>query len=291
MDTISIGVQRDTLLWQYDIVVCQQRGENRTRDNEVYDKSLENRTILSASRRASTKQKSTARCFVVPTSEEKMNCTANLSVLNTNTTGLSSKEKRYSDLNDADLVLACQRGDQSALKHLLERHKNMMSAIIYRLAPDFTDSSDILQEVSIRIWRSIGQLRNRYALKSWLNQIITRLYYDELRKRPRLTQLVSLDAPTTYLDTSIVGTRDIVDRSPQPEEKALTNELSGILSNALFDLPVNFRTAVILRDVEGLSYEEIASITNTELGTIKSRIARARGKVQVLLAPYMKSAA
>jgi len=220
-----------------------------------------------------------------------MNHIAILSSPNVDAIKVDSTEKHYKDLSDGDLVLACQRGDNGAFQHLLERHRHLMSAIIYRLAPDFTDTSDIIQEVSIRIWRSIRQLRHPSAFKSWLNQIITRLYYDELRKRPRLIQMVSLDAPTTHLDSYITGTRDIVDGSQQPEEKALTTELSGLLSDALSGIPVNFRTAVILRDVDGLSYEEIAVITQTELGTVKSRIARARRKVQHVLAPYMKSAA
>lgn len=220
-----------------------------------------------------------------------MSCIATLSRPDTPTSKVYAREKHYTDLSDGDLVVACQRGSDGAFEHLLVRHKRVMMAIIYRLAPDFTDTSDILQELSIRIWRSIRQLRNANAFKAWLNQIITRLYYDELRKRPRLVTLVSLDAPTTYLDSCISGSRDIVDGSPQPEETALTRELSEHLLEALNGIPMKFRTAVILRDVEGLSYEEIAAITHTELGTIKSRIARARCKVQNVLAPYMTAAA
>jgi RNA polymerase sigma-70 factor, ECF subfamily len=226
---------------------------------------------------------------VVTTREKTMNCTATLSPPDTQTVKLKSKRELYADMTDRDLVLACQRGDDGSLQHLLERYKNLISAMLYRVAPDISDTSDILQEVSIRIWRSIGQLKNPNALKSWLSQIITHLYYDELRRRPRV-QVVSLDAPTLHLDSSINSTRDIVDPSLRPEERALAKELYQTLTNAFSDIPLNFRTAVILRDVEGLTYEQIAARTNTELGTIRSRIARARRKVQISLGPYLKCA-
>ena len=84
-------------------------------------------------------------------------------------------------------------------------------------------------------------------------------------------------------------TRDIPDASALPEEKALNQEVSQVIRQAMLKLPEQFRTAIVLREVEGLSYEEIAVITQTEMGTVKSRIARARAKLQELLKPYIEN--
>jgi RNA polymerase sigma-70 factor (ECF subfamily) len=90
-------------------------------------------------------------------------------------------------------------------------------------------------------------------------------------------------------DDSENPTRDIPDSSAMPEEKVLNKEISEVIREAMLKLPEQFRTAIVLREVEGLSYEEIAVITQTEMGTVKSRIARARTKLQELLKPYIEN--
>ncbi|MBX9724114.1 MAG: sigma-70 family RNA polymerase sigma factor, partial [Candidatus Obscuribacterales bacterium] len=102
--------------------------------------------------------------------------------------------------------------------------------------------------------------------------------------------LVSLDEPVSFNESSEESTRDIRDDSRQPEETALAAELSLVLNNAMAELPVNFQKAQKLRDVDGLSYEEIAQITNAELGTVKSRIARARLRIQAQISDYVQAA-
>jgi RNA polymerase sigma-70 factor (ECF subfamily) len=83
------------------------------------------------------------------------------------------------------------------------------------------------------------------------------------------------------------GTKDVPDDSTLPDEKVLNAELSDVIRQAMLKLPEQFRTSIVLREVEGLSYEEIAVITKTEMGTVKSRIARARLKLQEMLKPYL----
>lgn len=196
----------------------------------------------------------------------------------------------YQQLSDVELIVACQRKDPTALKHLFKRYEFTILGMIRRLAPDWKDTSDLVQEVMIRIWRSIDQLRNPSAFKTWLNQIVTNLFYDELRKRPRNFQIVSIDEPITTADGSDTCTREIADACPLVESKLLMKELAGALSDAMAEIPEQFRTAAVLRDVEGLSYEEIAQLTGTRLGTVKSRIARARLKIQEQLSSYMDCA-
>lgn len=197
---------------------------------------------------------------------------------------------QFQSMTESELVLACQGGQSGAFEQLLKQHERTIRHILYSLAPDFTDTADIFQEAYIRIWRSMPSLRNPAAFRGWLNQIVTHLLYDELKKRPKQYKLISMDEPLGPDSTDNI-TRDIQDCSPQPEETALSKELSGVLVEALKTIPKHSRTAVILRDVEGLTYEEIARLTRTELGTVKSRIARARCKMQRLVVPYLKASA
>ena len=194
----------------------------------------------------------------------------------------------YSQKSDRDLVLACQRREPQAFEELVKRHQRTVYALIYQLAPDWDDTTDLAQEVFIRVWRSINNLRNPASFRSWLTQIVTNLFYDELRKRPRKLPTVSMDDSATDEDGEN-PTRDIPDSSAMPEEKALNKEVSTVIRQAMLKLPEQFRTAIVLREVEGLSYEEIAVITQTEMGTVKSRIARARTKLQELLKPYIEN--
>ncbi len=118
--------------------------------------------------------------------------------------------------------------------------------------------------------------------------VVTNLFYDELRKRPRRLPTVSMDESINEDEEGEGATRDIPDSSLLPEEKALNKEVTEVIRQAMLRLPEQFRTAIVLREVEGLSYEEIAVITQTEMGTVKSRIARARTKLQELLKPYLE---
>lgn len=200
-------------------------------------------------------------------------------------TGSSNSQR-----SDRDLVLACQKRDPAAFEELVKRHQRTVYALLYQLAPDWSDTSDLAQEVFIRVWRSINNLRNPSSFRGWLTQIVTNLFYDELRRRPRRVPTVSMDEGIDSGEDGEgdSGTRDIPDVSLLPDEKVLNQELSEVIRDAMGKLPEQFRTAIVLREVEGLSYEEIAILTKTEMGTVKSRIARARTKLQELLQPYLQ---
>jgi RNA polymerase sigma-70 factor (ECF subfamily) len=192
----------------------------------------------------------------------------------------------YDTMSDAQLVIACQTKDKAAFESLVKRHQKTVYTLLYRLAPEWHDTSDMSQEAFIRIWRSIQTLRNPHAFRSWLNQLVTNLFYDELRKRPK-NALVSMDEPIKSGDSDETVTRDIVDLSSMPDELSQRRELSEAINYAIEKLPEQFKTVIVLRELEGLSYDEIAEATQSEIGTVKSRIARARSKVQEMLEDYV----
>jgi RNA polymerase sigma-70 factor, ECF subfamily len=202
---------------------------------------------------------------------------------------LSSVRSDYSVKADTDLVLLCQKQDSAAFRELVKRHERTVYAFLYKLAPDHADPADMAQEVFIRIWRGIHKLQNPRVFKAWLRQIVTNIFYDELRKRVRQPSMTSLDEPFDNGEDRDTGTRDLPDCAPGPAELCLGKELRTHVQQALTTLPINYRMAVELRDIKGCSYDEIATLTKVELGTVKSRIARGRAQVQSILTPYLDS--
>ena len=196
--------------------------------------------------------------------------------------------KITSQFDDAELVLACQSGSREAMECLVKKHQRSVNSLLYQLAPDWPDTSDLSQEVFIRVYRGIHSLRNPKTFRSWLNQIVVNLFYDELRRRPRRLPTVSIDAPIEGENGESDLVREIPDPSLKPDERSLVQELDQVIKKAMAQLPEQFRTAIVLRELQGLSYEEIAESIGCELGTVKSRIARARGRLQEVLSPYLE---
>jgi RNA polymerase sigma-70 factor (ECF subfamily) len=190
-----------------------------------------------------------------------------------------------SQSTDAELILACQQGNTRAFNILAKRHERTIRGQFYKLAPDWqSHHEDMTQEVLMRMWKSIKSLRNPSAFKGWINQIVNNLFYDELRKRPKVT-ITSMDEPFKTADGEDTGTRDIPDDRAQPDEVLHRLHIVQKVNEAMNELPENFKNIIVLRELHGLPYDEIAEITNTELGTVKSRIARARQKIQKQLEP------
>ena len=197
---------------------------------------------------------------------------------------------KVEQLSNTDLIVRCQQGsqpDRIAFAELLRRYQSYVDKILYNLAPDWQDRSDMAQEVWIRVYKKIKSLQEPSKFKGWLSRIATNLFYDQLRKRKRMNTPLSLDAPITTEDDELKW--DLPSDLPSPEENLTTNEFYAQLRQAIADLPETFRTTIVLREIQGLSYEEIAEITQVSLGTVKSRIARARNRLQLLLKPYLDS--
>jgi RNA polymerase sigma-70 factor (ECF subfamily) len=197
---------------------------------------------------------------------------------------------KVEQLSNTDLILRCQQGsqpDREAFSELLRRHQGYVDKILYNLAPDWQDRGDIAQEVWIRVYKKIKSLQEATKFKGWLSRIATNLFYDQLRKRKRHGTPLSLDASIMVEDDELKW--EVASDLPSPEDNLTTAEFYEQLKQAIADLPDTFRTTIVLREIQGLSYEEIAEITQVSLGTVKSRIARARNRLQLLLKPYLEN--
>ena len=191
-------------------------------------------------------------------------------------------------LSNYDLILRCQSErspDRAAFSELLRRYQSHVERVLYHLAPDWQDRSDLAQEVWLRVYRHIQRLQEPAKFQGWLSRIATNLFYDELRKRKRVAHPLSLDAPRRVGDGEMDW--EIAAEQPSPDQNMSTREFYEQLQAAIADLPEVFRTTIVMREIQGLSYEEIAEITQVSLGTVKSRIARARARLQFLLHDYL----
>lgn len=190
----------------------------------------------------------------------------------------------YKKMSLEEIIVLSQQNDFLALEELIKRiQKNVFASFAY-LSNKSEFVSDLTQEALLRVAKNIQSLKNPNHFKSWLNQIVTHLYYDELRKSQRKLETISLDADIE--DTPQIKL-ELPDKKCKPNEKCLSSELETVIKSAILALPNQFRIAIILREFQGLSYDEIAEATNSSVGTVKSRIARARTKLQEDLKAYI----
>lgn len=178
-----------------------------------------------------------------------------------------------------ELVKEAQRGNHDALEELIKREQKNVYASFYYLSPDMEDILDLTQDVLLKMAKNIRALRNPKHFKSWLNQIVANRFFDELRKKKRKLKTIPMECEESAVS--------VADCRPIPDEKTLKNELDFVIKDSIYKLPEPFRVAIIMRELAGLSYEEIAQATNSSIGTVKSRIARARNKLQEYIKPYI----
>ena len=168
-----------------------------------------------------------------------------------------------------------KNGDLNAFNELVVEHQTLVYNLCYRMLGQAQAAEDVTQEAFVSAWRNIGTFRGE-VFRPWLLRIAANLCRDELRRRGR--------RPSSSLDSVLeAGVPEPPDDDPSPDDSALTSELRGHLQVALMQLPEDQRTALVLCDVEGLDYSEIATVMKTSLGTVKSRIARARLKMRELM--------
>ncbi len=182
--------------------------------------------------------------------------------------------------------MLAQQDDIDALEELVKRNQDSVYASFYYLSADCQDILDLTQEALLKMAKNIKNLKDPAKFKPWLNQIVTRLFYDHIRSINRKLKTVPIDKKKDD-EQDRFNVTDIPCKKCTPEESSLNSELNCIIEKSIHKLPDSFRLAIVLREFQGLSYEEIADITNTNVGTVKSRIARARNKLQEDLKAYI----
>jgi RNA polymerase sigma-70 factor (ECF subfamily) len=165
---------------------------------------------------------------------------------------------------------------------LVTRHGRHVYAIAYRMAGNEADAKDLAQEAFVRVWRALRRIEPGAALEGWFHRIVTNLYIDSLRRRPKV-RLQSLDEPVPTGTGEVP--RERADPAVDVEQTVLGSTMDRRVQDALLDLSEDLRMVVVLADIEGHAYEEIASMMGVPIGTVKSRLHRARRALRDRLAP------
>ncbi len=168
---------------------------------------------------------------------------------------------------------------------IVEQHASRVYRLAYHLTGNQHDAEDLTQDVFVRVFNSLSQYKPG-TFEGWLHRITTNLFLDRMRRKSRIRFDFMAD------DDASVATSDSFDReerSGQPEEAFEMAHLGADIIEALGDLPPEYRAAVVLADIEGLSYEEIAATLGIKLGTVRSRLSRARARLRDSLAHHAPS--
>lgn len=174
---------------------------------------------------------------------------------------------------EAELIQQSCAGNMDAFEQLILQYERRVYTIAYKYMGNHEDASDMAQEAIIKAYQSIGSFRGDAAFGTWLGKITANQCLDELRKRKK-QQTTSLE-DTLELEEGSVK-KEIESLAATPEEHAIRQETASYMQMLIGELKEEYRAVVILRELEGYSYEEIADILSCSLGTVKSRISRAR---------------
>jgi RNA polymerase sigma-70 factor (ECF subfamily) len=179
--------------------------------------------------------------------------------------------------DDLEIADRHRHGDAAAFTEVYRDYEATVYNLALRMAGDPFDAADLTQEVFLRVYRHLGKFRGGSSLKTWVFRVALNHCRSRLgRRRPPGRSLDDPDEPAA---------RELADPGRGPEAQALANDAARRVEAALARLPLPFREAVVLRDLEGLAYEEIAAVLGTRVGTVRSRIARGRERLRRELAP------
>ncbi len=179
------------------------------------------------------------------------------------------------DAAEMRLIRLCQKGDRAAFDELVTRYQARVFNLAYRLTGDPDDAADLAQETFVRVYRGIGSFHGGSALTTWIYRIVHNLCLDDAKRRRRRPQIAA--EPT---DGDEPSSETVLDRAPdessEPQRVILSEERCRLVRAAIARLRGHHREVLVMYDLEGLSYNEIADLLNTNVGTIKSRLNRAR---------------
>ncbi|GLV58934.1 RNA polymerase subunit sigma-24 [Dictyobacter sp. S3.2.2.5] len=183
------------------------------------------------------------------------------------------------------LIARSQQGDIEAFNQLVEQYQQVMYSTVFRMLGDYDTASDVTQDAFISAFRAIRTYRGGASFRAWLLRIGSNLACDHWRRIQR-HPTASLELLTDETEPHAASSLDALTASGSegnPEEYMLTRELQDLIQQGLQELPLEQRTAVVLCDIQGLSYEEVAQAIQANMGTVRSRISRGRARLRTYL--------
>jgi RNA polymerase sigma-70 factor (ECF subfamily) len=185
---------------------------------------------------------------------------------------------------DQKLVVRVQNGDKNAFDLLARKYQHKIAKLVSRYVRDRREVEDVTQEALIKAYRAIGGFRGESAFYTWLYRIAVNTAKNYLESQGRRPPGSDMEIEGAELIESGDGLRD----QATPERQMLTNEIASTVHRVLEHLPPDLRTAITLREIEGMSYEEIAEVMDCPIGTVRSRIFRAREAIDLELRPLLE---
>lgn len=188
------------------------------------------------------------------------------------------------DVDERELVERLQRRDEKAFRAFVRLYQRPVYALVYRMLGDEEEARDISQEVFVSVFRAISQFRGDARLSTWLFRIATNHCHNRQKYlgRRQHGKKQSFEETFERADMAVFG-----ERPPRPDREVEGRRLEGALQRAMAALDDEHRTLIVLRDVQGLSYEEIQRVTGLAEGTVKSRLHRARVALKEAIAPHL----
>ena len=171
-------------------------------------------------------------------------------------------------MNERELIARLQKRDETAFEELLRQYEKKVYTLCFRMCGNSEDAEEAAQDTFLALWRGIDRFRQESSLSTWIYRLASNACIDLLRRRKKQGSSLSLDDEELFLDA--------VDAAPRPQDAVEHREAQKLLQEGLSALPEEYRKVLILREIEGLSYTEIAESASLELGTVKSRISRGR---------------
>ena len=185
---------------------------------------------------------------------------------------------------DSELVKRVQQGDKSAFDVLVVKYQQRVVNLISRFVSDQSECYDVAQETFIKAYRALGNFRGDSQFYTWLYRIAANTAKNHLASRSRKSPAYSVDVDDAEHFTGESGLKEITN----PENMLLTDEIKQTVFAAIENLPDDLKSAITLREIEGLSYEDIADVMDCPIGTVRSRIFRARDAIDKELRPLLE---
>lgn len=185
---------------------------------------------------------------------------------------------------DQQLVERVQHGDKQAFGLLVDKYRRKLGRLLSRFIRDQAEVEDVVQEAFIKAYRALPNFRGESAFYTWLYRIginTAKNYLVSMGRRPQTSNEIEVDDAENFEDGNELRTMDT------PETELMTQEIAKTVQSAIDALPEDLRTAIVLREIEGLSYDEIATMMDCPIGTVRSRIFRARESIAERLRPLL----